>query len=1132
MWAVLLLFAPRLAGAQVLWSALDTRPKPNMIIAFDTSTTMQIAPGCNPDGCHADYRPSWGAARIGKPWGPDPSIGWPGVRLQQATVELTQTLQLFAYDFIYGGFRYDTCGPNGSLLGHSPIDLGPYIGTAEVSFMTPPDYLDPRSSYQHTLDMVQDIANGDAVVGPTNFRPCEHAESTSSPGGVPSRTCITPTPVCSGDVSWVQQVVLGISGGSIVGVTAPKFPTAASTSTVCDKPGHVGQTFYPVQYIENFLSPATFNLVIDESGQPTLANAQAVCGDLNNAVNQLRTAVSNCRSNHVPWTDGYACDPSLLRQSICNPAAGSALTTGTCICNPSLPNCVTSMGDDPCQIPWYYRSRQQAALCAAYDWRGNYGSPRNIGQAFLSQADNIVVSPSNCRENVVLFFTDGAWGDSRGVPLEADNMIRPSSPYPPYQVSPYYSPFANESNAYVFAAISPQPGDTTFVPDAMARSLGQAGSFPARDQTTLNLSFAEVVNRSKRGSYFAGNPALDMYGTREATTFFSIPGHPVAPNPPLPDEAYLGRPTHISWWKLDPKTGQRVGSSPICETDWQTRAGFSNKLLMWDGLHSAPPPEAQAALGPPLSGETWESGEPMKLLVADDGTTDRGFRPMAPVNPAASLGFLYGFMLNGGSTEPVVVEAPHDLSGAPSPSFAAFELNHRSRPRVIYTMAGGYLFAFEAGKYALRSPPADPEGVGVLQTYYYDDSGPEACGEMFRYLPKWVDDALLNDPFKPMADYIARIIPQPYTNGQIAVREARVDDTGSANDYMTLLVMTQGAGGPNLAALDVSDPTAPSVVGEFHLDPGDTTSAEPSLYAFPALAGGTSGVQTVVVLPSGEDGASSSLYAFTIKRSGVAPLSKVSLPADIYPSSAVCFDATGRGTSTHCVVLSVRGHLIRVPVNGDGTFGAYEDLTPSYAPTFGSKMAGERFYTHPAVYFTPTGAIAYVFGSGDIKDLARPPAIQNHLYKVLDSSNRGGSVDASKVCADTGGAGTTGVVDFSTTGEVMTSPPIVSQGVVSYTTYSPAPTGCTYGSSFAYAMNFDTCADAGPAHVPASPRPQPIPIGNGIAMSPQMIRSSGNIVLQTSSHMAAPVQVSGRGVGARNQARGPVILYWRLLRGE
>src|SRR5207237_7531551 len=100
----------------------------------------------------------------------------------------------------------------------------------------------------------------------------------------------------------------------------------------------------------------------------------------------------------------------------CGGGTGSAFTDNTCICNPDQANCLGS-GNTTCGTHWKFRARQQAAICAAYDTLGSYpGTGTSIGTAIRNQPDNVAnLGAGGCRENVVLFFTDGAYGDAEGV---------------------------------------------------------------------------------------------------------------------------------------------------------------------------------------------------------------------------------------------------------------------------------------------------------------------------------------------------------------------------------------------------------------------------------------------------------------------------------------------------------------------------------------------------------------------------------------------------------------------------------------------------------------------------------------------------------------------------------------------
>lgn len=774
---------------------------------------------------------------------------------------------------------------------------------------------------------------------------------------------------------------------------------------------------------------------------------------------------------------------------------------------------------DNCGNAYFIPGRQQVAICAAIDPTSTYpgGSSANIGQAILAQPDNIVHGGLDaCRENISVFITDGALAVANGVDTVGAEAT--TAAWGPYAVPPYKS---SDGSSNAFVLLTSNPVNSDFQPDVLATALGQATTLPATDRSALINSLIYILNRSRQGYFVGANSAMDSYGTRQAITSFWIPGTPRAGQAAYPDQSYLGRPMHLSWVAMDPTTG--LQGATVCETDWSSRAGFSGRILTAQGTLSVPPPAIEAAIGPPLMNETWLDGKPILASIPDNGTSP--WTHLSPGTAQTGGSYTIGYMLNGGQTQAVVVDAPHDV-GNPDPSFSEFEIAHATRDRIMYTMAGGYLYAYNAGTYTPLASPADVNGVGVLSSYAYDDSTPTACTERFRYLPGWINDEISApvDPLAP-ASHVNLILPQMYTNGQIRVREARVAFNGNRNDYATLLVMTEGARGSRFAALDVSEPDAPAVLGEWGGIPGDVSSLEPEIYAFPGgQAASTPTLQTVVVMPGG-DGGAAHLSAFLVTRAGISLLSQVSLPAGNYPTEAVCFDGVSRGSISDCVVLSEAGSLVRVPVGASGQFGTPIDLSPSYLPTLGADMAGRKFLTRPVVYFTSGGDPAYVFGSGNAMDLSHPPALRDNLFKVVDKYPHGGATTAVGVCGTANG-----VIPFNSAAEMMINPPIVAKGIVSYSTYAPRTNGCNYGTSNLYMMDAETCLNATTTSTSSATAAQPLPAVSaaGIGLAPQYVRNSNRVLMQTSTEVASVQVTRASGVGRSNQTRWPIIpLYWR-----
>ena len=372
-------------------------------------------------------------------------------------------------------------------------------------------------------------------------------------------------------------------------------------------------------------------------------------------------------------------------------------------------------------------------------------------------------------------------------------------------------------------------------------------------------------------------------------------------------------------------------------------------------------------------------------------------------------------------------------------------------------------------------------------------------------------------------------------NGEIVVKEVQMQSTantcqgpgpcpqGDPSDYATVLIMTQGTAGPGFAAVNVTDPNAPAFLWERTL-PGanDTASSEPAIYQF-AQANAQAAPNPVVVLTGGLGG-SRTLYAYSVNNAGNNnPVSQVNLPGGSdYPTSPVCLDATGRGVITHCYALGRDGTLARVEVitdgNGAGTFGTVTDITPN-----GVRGGGRSFYTRPVVFFGADNAVNISFGSGDIESLAAPSGVTNNIYKLVDRDLSATALSAG-VCTPTvnGGSG----IQQLTAGEMVVSPPIVSKGVVAFTTYTPGTSGCIAGTGRLRRFDFQTCVE------PLDPNATPLPgggtdIGAGIHASPVLLRNSEQVVTHSSANPIA-AGAAGSATQTRGGRRQPIKrIYWR-----
>lgn len=476
-----------------LWSALDTVPRPNAVIGYDTSVTMRIDENCN--SCHRDGLPE------------------EDERVWIAREQLLDALPLFEDYFVFGGFQYEGCGAAG------------------IARRALPNVADPDASYQATYDLLRDA------------RGCNRSE-TRFPGG--SRiSCITPTPMCSGD----PPVAEAILRGGLTGLNLPPLPT--NTSTVCGNPARVSATFD----LEGFLLSQAAGMTWPRWDDDHITGRHVqddLCSPLYTVLAAARTALNRCLVDPAAYWDlsgitgvtGTWCTPGLIANHACT----TSPLVGTCVCDGDDDDCHDTAGlpRSACGLPLTWKARQQVAVCETYN-------PTTFGSAFVAQADNRV-NVGGCRENVAMFFTDGYQGHRPGVYYEA--QVAQNT----------YGSADGEPNMFVFHVSSSFGGAA----NQMMRYVSNDQipvAFSATDGRRMRSSFSQVLARVYRGDYAGSSPALSYSGDRVALSSFVVPGHTAG----SVSDTYIGWPMRVALHAID--DAGNIDPDPLFQTDWSTKVG-------------------------------------------------------------------------------------------------------------------------------------------------------------------------------------------------------------------------------------------------------------------------------------------------------------------------------------------------------------------------------------------------------------------------------------------------------------------------------------------------------------------------------------------------------------------------------
>jgi hypothetical protein len=1069
------LFSFSEARAQ-LWNPLETKPKPTMNIALDTSVTMaiDINSTCGDGLCHT-----------GSPGTPLPDQRW-----YRSRDEILITTNVFRDQFYFGAMNYHACV------------------NAQIRWTAAPTLSDLSLSYSSMTSAFNSISeccvrdSGPAVYSK------EHAISMYSGCTASVATLPVIDPSMSNQDFWESVGAAASSGPPpIPGFVINPLPVNI------DDPMDSGDSYYdPGSQVLTCTSTVggsmdvrdraeaefgTIALTAQSNVTPGSADRVAFCNELDSRINTLRNEWNNCAPD-APWTPSFSCNPSV---DVC--ASGSLVNT--CVCEPlELAGCLDATPRaNLCGTVGGIYKRQSDAICEFYGGTSGCSEFRN---AFA--ADTLNVAAGGCRQNVGVLFTDAFGGGVPNTLAEAGN-IHASGLYRQFDdPANAAAPYPGLHNLYVFRVTDNHVADADQMQQALSNDSSLA-SFDALDEPQILQSFSSVISRVLRGVYTGTPLTFDETGSRAAFHIFTVPGIDA------PGDTYLNWPGRLAWHSVD-ATGT-INPTPLAETDWATRA--------FETVGGCGPTVLGGAdvsiLGP---AGTFRNGVNRQQTVAM-GSVDRDgdLFDDTSSNPNYIPGesFEFGNMLSYGQSRPLILSAPREAPFGPrAADFQNFLTATRTRPRVVYTMSNGFIHGFYAGTYSGTS-----FGFGGRNfSFNYDDSGPDTGREVLRY--KW-STANLDDASTPTQYALNDLLMQKLSVGQLATANLYVGGaTGNVNNFMTILAASQGLEGRGYATINVTDPCSPAALAEITL-PGSTerASADPVLIDMPD---GTGSVPALIVT-SGINGGT--LYAYNAVTGGL--IDSIGLGVSGLPTRPVCLDALGEGVITHCYALAKDGHVLRVELDRTGSagFAASVDITPTGGNT---TLTGRFYLTNLVGFFGADGAVNLAFGSGgegepsDPLRLTRNDNGQNYFFKLRDDFTRGGSATAQaqvdNVCNPVSGD-QSGRFALPANAK-MVSAPVVEKGVVAYTSFVPG-NGCSTTQAYVSAFNFETCADL----FGTGPRPTAVLLGgDGIPVSPVIHRASETLIAQRSGGATASQVGTAMGLNWTLGGRRPAAkrLYWRL----
>jgi type IV pilus assembly protein PilY1 len=310
--------------------------------------------------------------------------------------------------------------------------------------------------------------------------------------------------------------------------------------------------------------------------------------------------------------------------------------------------------------------------------------------------------------------------------------------------------------------------------------------------------------------------------------------------------------------------------------------------------------------------------------------------------------------------------------------------------------------------------------------------------------------------------------------------------------WRTVLVVGGGEGGASYFALDITEPTAPSVMWQVTLPNGKSSASEVEF----AVVGDV----PYAMIGSGLDETTGEAYMYVYAMEDGQLEGELLLSNDVTVRNKATaprgVDLDLDGETDVVYIGDLQGHLWRMATDAAGPnsweqtllFACDQPLTARPVPAFGEE---NRIYVYEGTgaYLTPDD-----IGTTD----------QNSFYCVYDSHDGGTHtrfdlVDQTSTIEDVGSADGWFVDLWNGPGERVTEPAVVAAGNVYFTAYAPSTEACTAGgSSWLYRMHYDDGSEVENEEEEGEHYPRSQALDEGVASRPVVDIVNESVIVQSS----------------------------------
>lgn len=378
-------------------------------------------------------------------------------------------------------------------------------------------------------------------------------------------------------------------------------------------------------------------------------------------------------------------------------------------------------------------------------------------------------------------------------------------------------------------------------------------------------------------------------------------------------------------------------------------------------------------------------------------------------------------------------------------------------------------------------------------------------------------------------------------------------------EYRTVLLQCLGGGGPGCFALDVTNPYRPEILWERSLNVAGvtrgTSTSRPQIVRVRRTVAGQTIPYYVGIMGGGLGEASAgtrrgSIIAVGLEDGDWYASTGAEVASADFAGAPSCLDVDGDSYTDTCYIATTDAKIYKIRIGSlnpgvrgvsaaltmERFFDGRERLLATGRPASVANVV--RAYGRVVATFDRNRDIKLFFATGNFEDMQNYDEY-NFMFEVQDTTPEA-ALSAWSVAANNSRAGSTcnsgpnsGVIALPH-GEKSVFDPVISNGVVVFTSYEPSSNPCRVGTGYLNGVSVDTCnngidsddLDTNPDQGVGATRTE---FANSLPLAPVINERTGGITVATQTETGGSVE-SNQGFTRRLPAPPVSKLWWRVMR--